>query len=201
MNKVGLAWIKYVAAISHTGARPVHSRKQSGYSLLELLITLAVLAVIITAGVPTFLNMLENSRATSAAQETYALLQYARSDALRAGETRYVVWQQSEPLWCVAVATTADCDCLTETCAIDGVERRLDSEDFGQVSLVSAAFVSGSYTAFDGLRGLAEGNAGTVTYGLNSAQQNLDQSRVVVSTLGRVRMCQTGAVSGGLASC
>jgi len=201
MNKVGLAWIKTNAAISHTGARPVHLRKPSGYSLLELLITLAVLAVIITAGVPAFLNMLENSRATSAAQETYALLQYARSDALRSGETRYVVWQQNDPQWCVAVATTSDCDCLTASCAIDGVERRLDSEDFGQVTLLSAAFVGGSYTGFDGLRGLAEGNAGTVTYGLNAAQEAVDQSRVVVSTLGRVRMCQTGAVNGGLAAC
>lgn len=178
--------------------RPLlRARRSQGFSLLELLVTLAVLGIIVAVGVPSFLSMLQNSRLTGAAHESYALLQYARSDALRAGEPRYVVWQQNADNWCAAVATTASCDCLTQSCAINGVSRRLDHTDYGQVSLTGASFASGSYTAFDGMRGLAEGHAGSVTYQLPDTAQ----VKVIVSALGRVRMCQSATFSGGFPTC
>lgn len=174
--------------------------RSAGFSLLELLVTLAVLGLIVAVGVPSMLQLYRQSQLQGVAQETYALLQYARSDAIASGETRYVVWQGSGANWCAAVAPVATCDCLTSTCAINGVSRVLQAADYSTVGLQSAVFAAGNYTAFDGLRGLAEGHAGTVAYGYRD-NTPASEVRAIVSTLGRVRLCQTGGANAGYPSC
>lgn len=167
-----------------------------GFTLLELLVTLAILSIVLGAGVPAMLDVARTARLQGAAQESYALLQYARSDALRSGTDRFVVWTQDGGNWCAVVSTTNDCNCLTTDCSIDGVLRQQSSADFTGVALANAAFTGGSYTRFDALRGLAEGNAGTVTYQIQDDGVVDGELRVIVSVLGRLRYCQTGDIGG-----
>ncbi len=173
---------------------------RQGFTLLELIITLLILSIVLGWGVPATLEMARNMRLQGAAQDTYALLQYARSDALSAGEDRFVVWDIDNSQWCAAVAADQNCDCLTEDCAINNVLRQINGVDYSGVNLSGAAFANGSYTRFDGLRGLAEGNAGTITYQLLDAATVEKEVRIVVSHLGRLRYCQIGGV-GGYPSC
>lgn len=173
-------------------------RAKNGFTLLELMVTLAILSIVLGVGVPSLIDMARSMRLQGAAQESYALLQYARSDALRAGADRFVVWSNDGGAWCAVVSDRNDCNCLTEDCSIDGVLRQQNSADFADVALASAAFSSGSFTRFDGMRGLAEGNAGTVAYQLPASDADLvaDEIRIVVSGLGRLRFCQQGSVGG-----
>ncbi|HET8815953.1 MAG TPA: GspH/FimT family protein [Pseudidiomarina sp.] len=171
-----------------------------GFTLLELLVTLVILSIVLGAGVPAMLDIARTTRLQGAAQESYALLQYARSDALRSGQERFVVWTQDAGNWCAVVSSTNDCNCLTTDCSIDGILRQQSSADFTGVTLASAAFTGGSYTRFDAMRGLAEGNAGTVTYQLLDDGVVDAEVRVIVSVLGRLRFCQIGDV-GGHPSC
>ncbi|WP_198678740.1 GspH/FimT family pseudopilin [Pseudidiomarina insulisalsae] len=173
---------------------------QRGFTLLELLITLVILSIILGAGVPLMLGMAESMRLQGAAQDTYALLQYARSDALRTTEERFVVWDASGGNWCAAVAETSDCDCLTEDCSINNVLRQVNSSDYPNVN-VNAAFANGNYTRFDGLRGLARGNAGSVGYQLVDDGTVDAELRVVVSVLGRLRYCKASGNIGDYPSC
>lgn len=168
---------------------------RQGFTLLELIVTLLILSIVLGWGVPATLDMARNMRLQGAAQDSYALLQYARSDALSSGENRFVVWDEEAGQWCAAVATTNDCDCLTEDCSINGVLRQINGNDYNNISLGSTAFSSGDYTRFDPLRGLAEGNAGTVVYQLKNNDNLVEKEvRVVVSQLGRLRYCQVGGV-------
>lgn len=173
-------------------------RANNGFTLLELMVTLAILAIVLGVGVPSMLDMARSMRLQGAAQESYALLQFARSDALRANADRFVVWSSDSGAWCAVVSDRNDCNCLTEDCSIDGVLRQQVSADFGEVALVNAGFSGGSFTRFDGMRGLAEGNAGTVAYQLPTADDSVTAAeiRLVVSGLGRVRLCQVGNVGG-----
>lgn len=180
--------------------RARHLAGAAGFSLLELLVTLAVLGLIVAVGVPSMLQLYRQSQLQGVAQDTYALLQYARSDAIASGETRFVVWQGAGANWCAAVATAADCDCLASDCAINGVARVLQATGYATVGLQSAVFAGGSYTAFDGMRGLAEGNAGTVAFGYRDNTPP-SEVRAIVSTLGRVRLCQTADTNAGYPTC
>lgn len=167
----------------------------TGFTILELMMTLAILSIVLGAGVPALLDLARDQRLRGAAQESYGLLQYARSDALRSGNDRFVVWSSAENgAWCAVVSTRNDCNCLTEDCSIDGVLRQQQSADFLDVELAAASFAAGSYTRFDSLRGLAEGNAGSVRYQLNTP--NSPVLRVVVSALGRLRYCKEGDLGG-----
>lgn len=55
----------------------------TGFTLVELLVAMAVLAILLTIGIPSFTNLVTNNRATTATNELLAALQYARSEAVR----------------------------------------------------------------------------------------------------------------------
>lgn len=53
-----------------------------GFSLIELMIILALLAIFVGVAVPSFQQMIQSNRAQGAAEELLAQLQYARSEAV-----------------------------------------------------------------------------------------------------------------------
>ena len=57
--------------------------KQSGFTLVELMFTITVLAVLLGIGVPNFRDFIRNSRLTSAANDLLADLNLARSEAVK----------------------------------------------------------------------------------------------------------------------
>jgi len=56
-----------------------------GFTLLELLTTLAVAAIILSFGVPNFMDVVRNSRAAAGANELVTALSIARSEAAKRG--------------------------------------------------------------------------------------------------------------------
>lgn len=64
-----------------------HGKKVNsyGFTLMELMITVAVVGIVASLGVPSFQNMLNENRVTSLANELAASLNIARSEAIKRG--------------------------------------------------------------------------------------------------------------------
>lgn len=63
------------------------TRRNSGFTLLELLVTITILGIIATYAIPSFREMVLNNRLTAQTNETTSIISYARSEAskLRSG--------------------------------------------------------------------------------------------------------------------
>ena len=120
--------------------RPASS--YTGFTLIELVVTVAVLAILLGVAVPAFQDTLAKHRLVGAAEQLYADLNYARGEAIKRN-TSVVVSFSTFTDWCYGIALAA-CACGTPgNCQLDGVEKIVSSANFRGVSLPSAAY---SYT-------------------------------------------------------
>lgn len=69
---------------------PTPGRAASGVTLVELMVTLAVLAILVSAAVPSFLNLVRDNRRTAILNQLVTDIQLARSAAIKSG-TRHVI--------------------------------------------------------------------------------------------------------------
>ena len=79
----------------------------SGFTLLELVVTIAILAVLTSLALPSFNSVVANNRLATAANETLAAMMLARSEAFRSGR-RVVVCTSSNASTCDASGAWSD---------------------------------------------------------------------------------------------
>lgn len=60
---------------------------QKGFTLLELMLTIGVAAIIFSVGVPGFMNFIQNNRAVTHTNDLVTALNLGRSEATRRGST------------------------------------------------------------------------------------------------------------------
>ena len=67
--------------------------KQHGFTLLELIMVVAVAGILLVVGVPSLQSLMSNSRMSAEVNNLVVLLNYARSEAIKRGTTVSVVPQ------------------------------------------------------------------------------------------------------------
>jgi type IV fimbrial biogenesis protein FimT len=75
----------------------MNKRHQNGFTVYELMITLLVIGVILTFGVPNFNEFTRNSQLTGTANDLHASFQLARSEAARS-KTNITICASTNPL-------------------------------------------------------------------------------------------------------
>lgn len=194
-----------------------------GFTLMEMLIAMMILAIIITLAVPSLSGFTANQRLIGAAEQVYSHLQQGRSEAVgRNRPVRINFAVDGTASWAYGMSSANDLCDLTVTdataagaCAIsvddgdgaldpgdgsvdtdDLLLMRFTDLDFPGVQMDIDGFSSGStQITFDPLRGTA--TAGEVR--LTGANGN--KLYVRVSLLGRVTICTPDDSMGAYQAC
>jgi type IV fimbrial biogenesis protein FimT len=100
-----------------------NSIKSSGFTLVELMITLAIAGILVAVGIPSFSSTISSNRLSSYANEFVTALNLARSEAIRRGQNvvvRRIGTQQWENGWQVFVDVDRSSTANTNTFNDDG---------------------------------------------------------------------------------
>lgn len=156
--------------------------RQNGISLMEVLIAIAIVAILASIALPSFTAMLDRQRVRGAAENLFADLQYAKTQAVKCSRSMDLIATAGPPWsYCIATSGSNCAAAATTDCATAGVWKAASGADFSNVTLNANASVT-----FDALRG---GCAGAdcdtaMTFTGSSGATN----SVTVSTLGRVEL-------------
>lgn len=182
--------------------KAVHDRRY-GFTLVEMAITIAILALVAYLALPNFLLIVEHERLRDAAQTLHSDLMYARSESIRRNIDVYAVFiTDGGTEWCYGLAARPDCDCRVTAIASptactlpnpDGSRqfKVVESDDFGDVRMTSAVFGGTlNYVGFSAFRGATTQGAGVpVSGGVEFRSPHDSIVRIQVNPVGRVSPC------------
>jgi len=139
----------------------MQDERQTGFTLIELMVTLLVAAVLLGLAVPNFRELIEKSRLRGATDDLVTLLNISRANAVKLGlDVNTSVIITSATSWCAGAVSAVDpdadsstigklagtaaaCDCTTANkCLIGGIANQ-SSTSSGINSLVSSTNYSG----------------------------------------------------------
>jgi type IV fimbrial biogenesis protein FimT len=183
---------------------------QAGFTLLELIVAVAVFIILTALAVPSFVTYLDKARVRGAADSVVNQIAQARQVAVKFDRSVSLSTTGTGATWCVGAnqAATPDvgsqttapvaCDCTASptTCLVDGREMVIGNVQHPGVTLSSGA----SELVFDGRLGARSdgftGNADASSFDLTS-QSGKYVLTVSVSPLGQAAVCsKTGNILG-----
>lgn len=99
------------------------SRRTSGFTLLEAVFTMAVLAIILAAAVPSYSHYLARQRLRHVAELLEQDLRHARTLSVEEGRSVYMSFQSGRQ-WCWGSSRQSACDCVTgqPRCELGGID-------------------------------------------------------------------------------
>lgn len=165
-------------------ARRCGRRRALGLTLLELMLTLAIVALMLTLALPSFGSIVARHRLKAAAEQLAMDLGELRLQAAQRGVPLHLHFQAGTP-WCYALATAGGCDCrVAQACQLKTVH----GQDHPGVTLVEGRDLR--------LDGSLQSGRGALLQGSQGAQL-----RVALTPLGRPKICAPGAAVAGYPGC
>lgn len=161
-------------------------RRSQGLTLIELVIAIAVIAILVTIGFPAIQESIKNNRATAHSNELVALINFARNEAIRRNTTVPVELTQRTGGWSGLVRDPLGDG--SEPCTSLGALRCADNERVLLSQTVTLDFNNRGY-----LRSADEAWVGeTLFLTHQECTGNRQRTRIEVRPTGQVTSCAVG---------
>ena len=147
----------------------MQSSRIHGFTMMELIITMAVIVVLLSLAAPSFKDAIDRRHLEGAASSIHLGLQRAKSEAVK--QNVDVTFDINTAAWCYGIvdnATSCDCDAGTD-CTIDGQIVVVAGTEFDNVTVSTAG---GTDILFDKTVGLPDATP-TYTVTLNSKTRTI----------------------------
>ncbi len=169
-----------------------------GVTVLDLLLALALMALLCCIGVPSFSSIRQEQQLLAAAHALRADIELARHEAQQRQSSRIAIYFfTSETGWCYRVSDLPDREC--NSCAAqcdlagDGHHHGRDQSHFPQVTMEEISYLGKEM-------GIGERH-GTLSPGHIRFQSGESRLKVITSGLGRVRLCGVAGSVAGVMPC
>lgn len=177
-------------------------RQNAGFTLIELMVVVALAAIILSLAAPSFTSTLARKRLEGVASELATDIQYARSEAARRNARVRVIFGTT----CYAVHVSSDVAGSTDATSCTALGTNAVELKTVQISGgTTLAFTSNNTKAFiefDPVRGMAIDAAGADSSGFVNATNSAGnwQIRAIATKVGRVKLCSPNNTITSLAT-
>jgi prepilin-type N-terminal cleavage/methylation domain-containing protein len=141
----------------------IRKTPKEGFTLLELLVAVVVIAIIVAVGIPSFQTMIDRNRLRAVTEELFVDLNYARSESIKQNRIVAVYFNSTSTSWCYGIddnlVTACDCATAPANCTVNGLPKVVSNTDHPSVALNLIQFTD-NVVGFDPRRGMpVEGSA------------------------------------------
>jgi type IV fimbrial biogenesis protein FimT len=168
---------------------PLKSRRAAGFSLVELMVVLAIATILMTIAIPSFKTFIDRQKVLTVAADLYASVSLTRSEAIRRGARVYLLPKDGAAWSNGWVVQTDPADPKTIVYSRDGAPTQLQitpsfSPNNSDLSLVydgtGRTSSKGSVVARSGFWNIKIGN---------------EQRNLIINLLGRPYLCDPAKTS------
>jgi len=178
-----------------------HAGPQRGLTIIELMVVVAVIAVLVTLAAPSFRSLIAAQRVKGINAELVTDLQFARSEAATRGRPVRIRFNPAAACYVIYTdATSGQCDCNNTPVCTDEVSR----EEIKTVKLpiangvsLSASGATGTIVGFDPRVGKASPPGFVV--GVTSSLRG--QLRTTLNEAGSASVCTPDGSISGVPAC
>ncbi len=181
----------------------MNKRYTMGISMIEVLVTVAVLGILATAAMPSMRDMIDTRKLKNQTESIADVLRLSRSEAMKRAASNNpkvvsaTVSAGGPSAWFVGLSNTTTACTDASTCVLvqgaNSAPYMVTATECGGCSVATTANL---YTfSFRGVATVGGGSSVTVTSPMNKTL------RVDVSTTGRVSVCSPGGTIAGYATC
>lgn len=166
---------------------------RAGFTLVEFVVTLAIIAIVSMTALPSFDNFRAGQRVSGVADNLYTDLQYARSEAIQRNAPVAVSFSTGAS-WCYGIhqldeASDPPCNCTVASGSGACNIKRVSSAEVSGLQIASANFGGDDAYVVEPRRGTSVDAGNAPVEGAVVVGDGVRSVRADVNAMGRVRLC------------